>query len=93
MQDSILLPWPRSVQVGAWYWPPVLLVVGIACMLGVYHEKAEPRGAPDLSGRDFTVSIVGVEWTMQPFERMQKTEEGGGHSPAAIPNFPDETSW
>jgi hypothetical protein len=28
---------------------------GIACLLGVYVEKAEPRGAPKISTHDYTV--------------------------------------
>lgn len=32
-------------------------VVGIACLLGLYVEKAEPRGAPNISQRDLTVGV------------------------------------
>ena len=31
---------------------------GIACLLGVYVEKAEPRGAPKISTHDYTVCAV-----------------------------------
>ena len=31
-------------------------VVGMSCLLGVYVEEAEPRGAPNMSQRDLTVT-------------------------------------
>lgn len=44
-----------SLQVVAWYWPPVVMVAGIAALVGVYVTQAEPRGAPDISHHDLTV--------------------------------------
>ncbi|KAK9812447.1 hypothetical protein WJX73_000401 [Symbiochloris irregularis] len=41
-------------QVLAWYWPPVLVMTLIAVVASMYHEFAEPAGAPNVSGHNLT---------------------------------------
>ena len=43
-----------SLQVLAWYWPPVLFVIFVGIAVGLYHTYLQPLGAPDITGGDYT---------------------------------------
>ena len=43
-----------SLQVLAWYWPPVLFVIFVGVIVGLYHTYLQPLGAPDITRDDYT---------------------------------------
>ncbi|CAL5219186.1 g972 [Coccomyxa viridis] len=42
------------LQVLAWYWPPVLFVIFVGVLVGLYHTYLQPLGAPDITRDDYT---------------------------------------
>lgn len=38
----------------AWYWPPVLFVILVGVVVGLYHTYLQPLGAPDITRDDYT---------------------------------------
>lgn len=47
-----------SLQVFAWYWPPVVFVGLIGVLVGLYHTYLEPLGAPHITREDLTVPFT-----------------------------------
>ena len=44
----------HSLQVLAWYWPPVLFVIFVGVAVGLYHTYLQPLGAPNITSDDYT---------------------------------------
>ena len=49
---------PLSLQVLAWYWPPVLFVATIGVGVGLYHHFGELAGAPCVTCGDYSVPFT-----------------------------------
>jgi hypothetical protein len=47
-----------SLQVLAWYWPPVAFVVLISVLVGLYHEYLQPLGAPNITRDNYTMPFT-----------------------------------
>ena len=55
-----VIDWPDvlSLQVFAWYWPPVVFVGLIGVCVGLYHTFLQPLGAPNITRDDLTVPFT-----------------------------------
>lgn len=47
-----------SLQVLAWYWPPVLFVGLIGIGVGLYHHYGELAGAPCVTCGDYSIPFT-----------------------------------
>ncbi len=47
-----------SLQVFAWYWPPVAFVALVGVCVGLYATLLQPRGAPIITRDDYTVAFT-----------------------------------
>ena len=47
-----------SLQVLAWYWPPVAFVVLVSVFVGLYHKYLQPLGAPNITRDDYTMPFT-----------------------------------
>ena len=57
-KTSLLPSWWHSLQVLAWYWPPVLFIALVGVAVGLYHSLAEVHGAPCVTCGDYTVPFT-----------------------------------